>query len=587
MTFSCLGVGIGTARAIALGPACVLPRGPVEVPPRRIERVEVDQEVERLLQAIEAAREELRAVRQGIPGSLPSGVAQFIDTHLLMLEDVALTEATVALIRNQLCAAEWALQLQRDHLVGVFEAMDDAYLRNRKHDVVHVVGQIQKALLGSQAERELSRGDLKGCILVAQDLTPADVILLKERGVGAFVTEFGGPMSHTAILARSLDLPAVVGVPHATRYLHDGETLVVDAEQGVVLAEVTEEGLAFYRERIQAHEIRQAALRVTRDLPALSRDGVQARLLANIELPEDIATAKANGAEGVGLYRTEFLYMNREALPDEEEQFAAYREVVEGMDGIPVTIRTLDLGVDKQCEGQPLPQCPPPCNPALGLRAIRLCLREPELFTPQLRAILRVSALGPVRLMIPMLSSLQEVTAVLRLIQETKQALHRDGLAFDPQLPVGGMIEVPAAALAADNFARRLDFLSIGTNDLIQYTLAIDRVDETVTYLYDPLHPAILRLIRLVIDAGERRRIPVAMCGEMAGDPRYTRLLLGLGLRELSMQPRSLLEVKALIREADVTELRTAVEALLADLGSCEPEALAERCERINAPALH
>jgi phosphotransferase system enzyme I (PtsI) len=309
-------------------------------------------------------------------------------------------------------------------------------------------------------------------------------------------------------------------------------------------------------------------------------------LLANIEIPDDIATARGNGAAGVGLYRTEFLYMNRDSLPDEEEQLDAYRRVVEGMGAIPVTIRTLDLGVDKQAEGHPLP-CPAPCNPALGLRAIRLCLREPELFRPQLRAILRASALGPVRLMIPMLSSLQELASVLRLIEETKQALQSEGLAFDPDIPVGGMIEVPAAALAAGSFARRLDFLSIGTNDLIQYTLAIDRVDEAVTYLYDPLHPAILRLIRMVIEAGQRQGIPVGMCGEMAGDPRFTRLLLGMGLREFSMQPRALLEVKAVIRESNVAKLAQDIEELLAGLDGFDAESLAQRVDALNPKRLH
>jgi len=587
VTFSCLGVGIGTARAIALGPAFLLTRGgPIEVPPRRIESTEVEEEIQRLLRAIARAQQELQAVRRQIPATASASIAQFIDTHLLMLEDVTLTETTVHLIRNQLCAAECALQVHRDNLVRVFEEMEDAYLRSRKQDVEHVVNQIQKALLGPESTKDLRRADLRGRILVAQDLLPADVIVLKQRGIAAFVTELGGPMSHTAILARGLDLPAIVGVHHITRYLRDGETLVVDCLNGVVLAEATPAILGFYRERIRAYEARRAALKKILHRPSVSLDGVGIDLLANIEIPDDIATARGNGAAGVGLYRTEFLYMNRDSLPDEEEQLDAYRRVVEGMGAIPVTIRTLDLGVDKQAEGHPLP-CPAPCNPALGLRAIRLCLREPELFRPQLRAILRASALGPVRLMIPMLSSLQELASVLRLIEETKQALQSEGLAFDPDIPVGGMIEVPAAALAAGSFARRLDFLSIGTNDLIQYTLAIDRVDEAVTYLYDPLHPAILRLIRMVIEAGQRQGIPVGMCGEMAGDPRFTRLLLGMGLREFSMQPRALLEVKAVIRESNVAKLAQDIEELLAGLDGFDAESLAQRVDALNPKRLH
>jgi len=587
VTFSCLGVGIGTARAIAVGRAFVVSQGPAEVAPRQIEAGEVEFEIQRLFRAIDEAQRELRTIRGHIPASTPPDIAHFIDTHLLMLEDAALTEATAHIIRDQLCGAEWALQIQRDKLVRVFEEMDDPYLRSRKDDVEHVVSQIQKGLTGSEGDGDLAHTNLSDRIVVARDLTPADVIHLKHRGITAFVTEYGGPMSHCAILARSLDLPAVVGVHHATRYLRHGETLVVDAEQGVVLADVTDTALKFYGAQTRAYEARQAILQAIVHKPATTQDQVTATLLANIELPEDIATARANGAAGVGLFRTEFLYMNRDTLPDEEEHLQAYRDVIDGMGGVPVTIRTLDLGADKKATGSSLSQCPPPCNPALGLRAIRLCLREPDLFLPQLRAILRASAYGPVRLMIPMLSGLQEIQAVLRLIEETKQVLRRQGLEFDQGLPVGGMIEVPGAALAAGNFARHLNFLSIGTNDLIQYTLAIDRVDESVTYLYDPLHPAILRLIRMVIEAGQRHGIPVGMCGEMAGDPRLTRLLLGMGLREFSMQPRSLLEVKAVIRSSNAAALTAGVQSLLDGLESMDPDALLEQVERLVARSLH
>jgi phosphotransferase system enzyme I (PtsI) len=311
----------------------------------------------------------------------------------------------------------------------------------------------------------------------------------------------------------------------------------------------------------------------------VSTDGVAVSLLANLELPEDAEMAGANGAAGVGLYRTEFLYMNREALPDEEEHLAAYLEAMSRLGGIPITIRTLDLGADKQVDGSA--RCPPVCNPALGLRAIRLCLKEPDLFRPQLRAILRASAHGSVRVMIPMLSGLKELRSVLAIIEQVRRELTRDGLPFDPHMPVGGMIEVPAAALSAAAFARRLDFLSIGTNDLIQYTLAIDRVDDTVNYLYDPLHPAILRLIRMVIEAGLDAGKPVAMCGEMAGDPRFTRLLLGIGLRELSMQPGSLLEIKEIVRGADVGQLERATADLFTRLDDEDPEQLLDALNRL------
>jgi len=346
-----------------------------------------------------------------------------------------------------------------------------------------------------------------------------------------------------------------------------------------VLADVSTGIFEHYRRRVRNLTARRNRLLHLVGEPAVSTDGIAVTLLANLELPEDTKLARANGAAGVGLYRTEFLYMNRDGLPTEEEHLAAYLEVLRGFVGSPVTIRTLDLGVDKQVEGAGSP-CPTVCNPALGLRAIRLCLREPDLFRPQLRAILRASAQGPVRMMIPMLSSVQELDSVLALVEQTRRELAREGLPFDPQMPVGGMIEVPAAALSAAAFSRRLDFLSIGTNDLIQYTLAIDRTDDAVNYLFDPLNPAILRLIRGTIEAGIAQGKPVSMCGEMAGDPRYTRLLLGLGLREFSMQPSALLEVKEIVRGSDIGSLKTLSAELFQRIDEEEPERLLEALNR-------
>jgi phosphotransferase system enzyme I (PtsI) len=392
--------------------------------------------------------------------------------------------------------------------------------------------------------------------------------MLRNRGIAAFVTEFGGPMSHTAILARSLGIPAVLGVRKVTQYLRHGEMLVVDGEKGVVLASAGHSILDHYRARISESQAHKAALISLLDQPSLSADGVPVHLLANIELPEDIAHAKEGGASGVGLYRTEFLYMNRSSTPDEEEHLSTYREVVRGLNGIPVTIRTLDLGADKQVDSRSEAHCPAVCNPALGLRAIRLCLKEPELFIPQIRAILRVSTEGPVRIMLPMLTNINEVVIARRMIEEAKTALRKQGLHYDPNILIGGMIEVPAAALAAAQFANHLDFLSIGTNDLIQYTLAIDRIDDEVNYLYDPLHPAVLRLIRMTIAAGVEHGIPVSMCGEMAGDVRYVKLLLGMGLRDLSMQPNSLLEVKEIVRTSHVRKLSKQVKRLFKNIDS-------------------
>ncbi len=561
MTTALLGVGVSGSRPVAIGRAHLFAREPTVVT-EEIDRDQVDAELERLDSALECARRHLESVRRQIPDSTPLHIAEFIDAHLLMLTDSALVDATRDLVRERHINASWALQIQRDTLVEVFDAMGDAYLRTRRDDVDHVVRQIQVFLSGEPTGRSLSAADLKDRVIVADDLTPADTILLRHRGISAFVIEHGGPMSHTAILARSLDIPAIMGVHNATHLLRQDELLVVNAESGTVLAGADESILAHYRRRLRTADQRRHRLRELVREPSTSRDGVPVVLLANLELPEDVEAVRSSGASGVGLYRTEFLYMNRTGLPDEEEHLETYLGVVRGLDGIPLTIRTLDLGMDKQVDGI-TGAAGNLTNPALGLRAIRLCLREPALFVPQLRAILRASAQGPVRLMLPMISSIAEVETVLGMIAETRRTLRRQGLPFDPLMPVGAMIEVPAAALCAGGIAKRVDFLSIGTNDLIQYTLAIDRVDDTVNYLYDPLHPAVLRLIRTTLRRAAESRTRVSMCGEMAGDPRYTAVLLGLGLREMSMQPASLLEVKEVVRRCDVGRVSTRMDQLM------------------------
>jgi len=562
MTLMCAGIGIGATSTIAIGKAYCLQTGQIEACRRTITAEEVAHETCRFQQAVLAARQDLKAVREQIPAATPTDICAFIDTHLLMLEDVALVEAPIETIQSQLCNAEWALQLRRNALVKIFDAMDDPYLRTRKDDVDHVVGQIQKHLIGQHDNSVANEDDLKGRIILAQDLTPADTIHMRNRGVAAFVTECGGPMSHTAILARSLGIPAVIGIHRVTQYLQHGELLIMDAEQGVVLADPDERTLQHFQKRVEVEQAHIASLRALVNEPAITADGTDITLMVNIELPEDIEATNDIAAAGVGLYRTEFLYMNRVHPPNEEEHLASYRQIVEGLNGIPITIRTLDLGADKEADGC-CHEMQPASNPALGLRAIRLCLKEPKLFRPQLRAILRVSVYGPVRIMIPMLSNLQELHAVKLIIDELKWELKQEGHGFNPEIPIGGMIEVPAAALAADSFARHLDFLSIGTNDLIQYALAIDRVDDEVNYLYDPLHPSILRLIQYVIQAGHKRGKPVSMCGEMAGNPLYIPLLLGMGLREFSMQPGSLLEAKRIIRASDIGHLTEQVANLM------------------------
>ncbi len=562
MTLVCTGIGIGVTSSIAIGEACHLQSGQVEARRRTIAREDVPHEIARFQQAVLDARKDLNAVRDQIPAATPTDICAFIDTHLLMLEDAALVEAPIETIQSQCCNAEWALQLRRNELVKIFDAMEDPYLRTRKDDVDHVVGQIQKHLLGQQDSAVANEKDLKGKIILAQDLTPADTILMRNQGVAAFVTEFGGPVSHTAILARSLGIPAVIGVHRVTQYLKHGELLIMDAEQGVVLADPDERTLNHYRKRLGVEQAHIKSLQSLVHEPAISADGVEITLMANIELPEDIEATNDVGAAGVGLYRTEFLYMNRAHPPNEEEHLASYKQIVEGLNGIPITIRTLDLGADKEMDSC-CHDIQPASNPALGLRAIRLCLKEPKLFRPQLRAILRVSAYGLVRIMIPMLSNLQELHAVKLIIEGLKQELKDEGYDFNPDIPVGGMIEVPAAALAADSFAKQLDFLSIGTNDLIQYALAVDRVDDEVNYLYDPLHPSILKLIQLVIQAGHAANTSVSMCGEMAGNPLYVPLLLGMGLRKFSMQPGALLEAKRIVRASNIGSLTQQVADLM------------------------
>jgi phosphotransferase system enzyme I (PtsI) len=546
--------GIGASKGIAIGKVHIVERGNTEVQEKRIPKTRVAGEVRRFRSALKAARAELEAVKERIPRDVGAEIAAFIDTHLLMLEDAALSSEPVRHIRALRCNAEWALKLQRDALVSVFDAMDDPYLRTRKDDVNHVVDRVQRILLIGRRRRSATMA-VKGRIVFADDLTPADTVLMQHQGVLAMITEYGGPTSHTAILARSLRIPAVVGLHNARMYLRSDETVVVDGREGVVLVNPGADIVRHYQRLARGLERKDSERRKLKKAPTVSADGEPIGLQANVELSSDLALVGEVGAAGVGLYRTEFLFMNRDEPPDEEEQFETYRAVVRAVPGAPVTVRTLDLGADKQVDGG-RPGAPSSSNPALGLRAVRLCLKEQNLFRPQIRAILRLSAEAPVRMMIPMLSTTQELAQVMQIVSECQHELTQQGRAFNARMPIGAMIEVPAAAVCADIFARQLDFLSIGTNDLIQYTIAVDRVDDEVSYLYDPLHPAVLRLIQTTIRAGRSSGIQVAMCGEMAGDSRYTRLLLGLGLKEFSVHPNALLEIKQVINESHVGDLR-------------------------------
>lgn len=539
----------------------MLAREQIEIREYKIPESQQENEVKRFKQALDDASKKLHSLREKIALNTPEDIVAFIDSHLLMLDDPTFNEATINNIQQHSCNAEWALQIQSDHLIRVFNEMDDPYLRTRQDDVLHVVQRIQSSL-AQQADDIADVAQLKGRIIVADDLTPADTIMMQHQKIAGFVTEFGGPLSHTAILARNLGIPAIVGVHHARQLVQPGETLIIDGQQGMVINSPDPLSLKQYRKIKREEATRKRLLNKLKDRPAITLDGKRITLHANIDRPEDVKIVKQYDDTGVGLYRTEMLFIEKNEWPSEDVQFKNYKRTLFRLKGKPLTIRTMDLGADKEIQDT-IDQGPMAHNPAMGLRAIRRCLKEPESFLPQLRAILRVSALGPVYMMIPMLTNVEELQQVLQLIQLAKEQLEQRKLRFDDSLPVGAMIEVPAAALAAHAFAERLDFLSIGTNDLIQYTLALDRVNDEVSYLYNPLNPAVLQLVHLTIQAGKQKRIPVAMCGEMASDPQYTRLLLGMGLNYFSVQANALLEVKHIINSSKISSLRYRVKKIL------------------------
>ena len=553
--------GIGVSRGIAIGNVHVLNRGAPEVFERKLEEHEIESEIERFQGAVDEARNHLRGIRNTIPEDAPKDVATFIDSHILMVKDSMLRKVPIEIIQEQQCNAEWALKQQRDKLVSVFEQMEDDYLRTRINDVEHVINLIQQILKDQRYTTQINLQPLKGNIIVADDLTPADTVVMQSQNIAGFITELGGPLSHTAILARSLAIPAVVGIQSARSLLQQKEQIVIDGGSGMILAGVDKNTIKDYRQRQREQKEARRKLASLRDVSAKTRDGQRISLQANIELAEDISVLKQSGADGVGLYRTEFLYIDRDKPADETEQLSAYRKVIRALKGKPLTIRTLDLGAEKEFD--PDYQGPLTQNPALGLRAIRRSLKDTDLFKQQLRAILRASASGSVKILLPMLTSHTELVQSLAILDQAKRELKSEDREFDPDIPVGAMIEVPAAAISANIFAKQLDFLSIGTNDLIQYTLAIDRIDDQVNYLYDPLHPSVLRLISLTLQAGRRAKIPVAMCGEMAGDPRYTRLLLGMGLQEFSAHPSNLLEIKQIINSSKISELKKPTKKIL------------------------
>lgn len=553
--------GSGIGRLIAIGTACVVSQESSEVPEYLIAKKHISDEVRRLREAIAATRMQMIQIRKQITADSPPEATGFIEAHLMMLDDPMLAQQPEELVTRLQINAEQAIARQSRSLIDVFEAMEDEYLRTKGDDIRQVVDRIQKNLMGREpiSSTDISN-EFSDPIIVSRDLAPADTLALKSRNIRGILTNLGSPISHSSILARSLGVPAVVGLHAATRYIRHGDKLIVDGRNGDVIIAPDKNTLTAYR------KLKKLTLERTRKLdaliksPSVTQNGERITLLANIDLPQDTRQALNVKAAGIGLFRTEFLYLNREEMPTESDHFNAYMRVIRRFNKLPITIRTMDLGADKQLESN----SESTLNPSLGLRGIRMSLGSPSLFIPQLRAILRASAHGRVRMMIPMMSSLPELFQVLTLIKETRKALREESIPFNPKMQIGGMIEVPAAAIAADLFAPHLDFFSIGTNDLIQYALAIDRVDDEVSYLYNPLHPSVLRLIEMTVRAANKAKIPVTLCGEMAGDPKLIEVLLGLGLRQLSMDPANLLEVKAIIRQLDVNEAKKVSRRLLA-----------------------
>ena len=570
--------GVGVSRGIAIGRAQLVSHATLEVAHYTIVPEAVGGEIERLETALREVRDELSALRIATKvGDAPAEIGAFIDVHWMILSDPTLVEVPRRVIAETRCNAEWALVQQMNVLVEQFDEIEDTYLRERRADIVQVVERVLKRLLGKPGPIGMPGAEHQ-TILVAHDLSPADVIQFKQHRFGAFITDLGGVTSHTAIVARSLNVPAVVATHNARALIRENELLIVDGTNNVVIVNPDKSVLAEYRLQQNELELARARLQRLKTKPAVTIDGATIELMANIELPDDVPKTLDNGAAGIGLFRSEFLYLNREGLPSEDEQFEAYRQVVEGMDGKVVTIRTFDLGADKQLANfEGIARVAP--NPALGLRAVRFCLAEPRLFLTQLRAILRASQYGRVRILIPMLSSVSEIDQTLATIELAKESLRDRGVPFDANVEIGAMIEVPAAVLAISSFLSRFDFLSIGTNDLIQYTLAIDRSDDAVSHLYDPLHPAVLKLLAMALTAARHANVPVAVCGEMAGEIRLTRLLLGLGLREFSMHPAQLLSIKQRILTTDLRDLDAVVARMRR---TDDPAKLVDLLDRLN-----
>ena len=549
--------GIGASPGIIIGKAYLLERFKVRLPQKQINPEQVEEEVQRFFNAIQESRNQLEEIKEKILDTEVRKHSFILDVHLMILNDEMLLQDTVDTIRKKKVNAEWALDLTLEKLDAAFQAIEDEYLRERRSDLHYVAARIFRNLLGKKHD-DITK--IKGkVIIVAHDLSPADTLQINLKYVAGFITDIGGKVSHTAILSRSLGIPAVVGLEVATSLINGGDPLIIDGETGEVVINPTEEVSQSFLERKRRTKSFEREILKYASLPAETRDGVRIRLQANIEMVEEISSAKMHGAEGIGLYRTEILYLNRKDLPTEEEHFQIYRRLVETIYPATATIRTLDIGGDKFLPDYSKNN---EMNPALGLRAIRFSMKETDIFKTQLRGILRASAHGKLRILFPMISGMEEIRQAKAILEEVKKGLMKAKIPFDQEIEIGAMIEIPSASVTADLLAREVNFFSIGTNDLIQYALAVDRINEHVSYLYEPLHPAILRIIRGVVQYAHQAGIPVAICGEMAAEPTYALVLLGLGLDEFSMNPVSIPKVKKVLRMSRFEETRSLVEQL-------------------------
>ena len=570
--------GLTVSRGIAIGRAVIVASSRLDVAHYFVKPDQVESEIERLRQARNAVAAEISRVQDSL-STLASHdahpeLAALLDVHLMLLQDEQLTNGVKHWIVERHYNAEWALTTQLEVIARQFDEMEDPYLRERKADLEQVVERMLRVMRGvsspvaaptaASLQTELLDPSVDvPLVLVAHDLSPADMLQFKQSVFAGFVTDVGGKTSHTAIVARSMDIPAVVGARSASHLINQDDWVVIDGDAGVVIVDPSPVVLAEYGFKQRQGELERERLARLRNTPAVTLDGQKIELLANIEQPDDAAAAVKAGAVGVGLFRTEFLFMGRNGrLPDEEEQYQAYRRAVDGMQGLPVTVRTVDIGADKPLDRSPARAGEDYLNPALGLRAIRWSLAEPAMFLAQLRAVLRAAAHGPINLLIPMLAHASEIRQTLALVQKARDQLDARGMVYG-SVRMGAMIEIPAAALTMPLFLRHFDFLSIGTNDLIQYTLAIDRADEAVAHLYDPVHPAVLQLLASVIAQARAAGKGVSVCGEMAGDVAMTRLLLGLGLRSFSMHPSQILAVKQQILRCDTGKLATWAQTVL------------------------